>query len=160
MSKDSSSEKINVVPNEDIEFSVLSGDLNKKSMTTPLNSISKSLEHSLVEVKMEENANPLFGILCVVIAYGMFATTFIIIKTLYQLNPNITVFDHVVTKCVPTICIYAYYARRYSINLLDIERPIAVILFGRVCFGFVGIIMITYAIQYISVSVTTIISNL
>lgn len=83
-----------------------------------------------------------------------------IIKLTYNMNENITFIDHAISKSILPIFIYYYVAKTQNVNLFKMSRKIMMLLFARVLFGVSAMALITFSINYISVSVNTVIINL
>lgn len=90
----------------------------------------------------------------------MFAGSFVVIKALYDMNENITFVDHCITKSIPPVFIYYFIAKKQGVNLFKMSNQTALLLLCRVVFGVSAMGLITFSINYISVSINTIITNL
>ena len=80
-------------------------------------------------------------------------------KALYVLNPNITVSDQLLSKTFIPIILYNVIAYQQKVNLYSMTKEVGLLLFARVLCGVAANVLFTVTIDYISVTLVTIIVN-
>ena len=81
-------------------------------------------------------------------------------KLLYTLNPDITFMDNALWKSVLTTIGYLIIAYMKGIQLFDMKMRTAMFLGGRLFFGDLSMFLITYSVNYVSMSTATLIINM
>lgn len=102
----------------------------------------------------------MIGIFFILLCSFFSSLQFVIMKALYQLNPHITFVDHLLSKGIIPLLIYFWIAKKSGINLFNMSRNMAVLIFLRVVCGVTANVLFTITTNYISVSLVTIITNM
>ena len=137
--------------------------LNKKTASklhdNEINYLETEIEPTQTQVLGQEKY-PFYGLLWYWTFCFIFTLSFAITKLLYRLNPDITFIDNLIWKsAVTTLCNFIA-AKIKGIEVIKIERNIFMFLCLRILFGVLTLCLLTYAVNFVSMSTFTLIINM
>ena len=144
---------------EELEMSIASG--SKHIQDSSYIKLKKSNSNlNLEETASVESNNRVFAILCMVGYCAWYSISLIVVKASYELSSHIKFLDHLLIRGALSSLCFLIYAFVRNVKLLDLPKDIALFLLLRIFASTVGFSFLTSSLNYISVSMATIITNL